>query len=60
MAGQVGFIGLGSMGLGMSTNLLRAGFTVRGFDIDPAKGEAFVRAGGQVSDAAAGAAASTK
>ena len=31
----VGFIGLGSMGLPMATNLAARGFAVRGFDIRP-------------------------
>ena len=30
------FVGLGAMGLPMARNLLRAGFTVRGFDLSPA------------------------
>jgi 6-phosphogluconate dehydrogenase (decarboxylating) len=30
---KVAFLGLGAMGLGMATSLLRAGFTVRGFDV---------------------------
>ena len=30
---SVGFVGLGNMGLPMATNLLKAGFTVNGFDV---------------------------
>jgi len=30
---NIGFIGLGAMGAGMATNLLRAGFAVTGFDL---------------------------
>jgi 3-hydroxyisobutyrate dehydrogenase len=30
---QIGFIGLGAMGAGMAANLLKAGYTVTGFDI---------------------------
>ncbi len=30
---KVGFVGLGNMGLPMATNLVRAGFTVQGFDL---------------------------
>ena len=33
---HVAFIGLGAMGRPMARNLLRAGFTVRGFDLNPA------------------------
>jgi len=34
---NVGIIGLGRMGMGMGARLVRAGHTVAGFDIDPAK-----------------------
>lgn len=34
---RVGFIGLGAMGLPMATNLVRKGFPVSGFDVDPGK-----------------------
>jgi len=30
---KVAFLGLGAMGLGMATSLLRAGFTVQGYDV---------------------------
>ncbi len=33
----IGFIGLGTMGAPIAANLLRAGFKVRGFDLDPAR-----------------------
>ncbi|MEZ4861233.1 MAG: NAD(P)-binding domain-containing protein [Caldilineaceae bacterium] len=56
---RVGFIGLGAMGMGMANSLLRAGFTVRGYDINPATVEHFVAGGGQgaatVAEAATGA-----
>jgi L-threonate 2-dehydrogenase len=56
---QVGFIGLGAMGMGMAKALLRAGLAVRGYDINPAAVEQFVAAGGQgantVVEAAQGA-----
>lgn len=42
---DVGFIGLGNIGLPAATNLLRAGFVVRGFDLRPTA--AFVDAGGR-------------
>jgi L-threonate 2-dehydrogenase len=55
----VGFIGLGAMGLPMAKNLVRRGFSVRGFDMRPQVVEALTQAGGQpaasVAEAAAGA-----
>lgn len=30
---KVAFLGLGAMGLGMATSLLRAGFSVQGYDV---------------------------
>jgi len=42
----IGFIGLGSMGLPMATNLLRRKFAVRGFDILPAAMNALEKHGG--------------
>ena len=51
----IGFVGLGAMGIGMAQSLLRAGFTVKGFDINPATVQSF---GGQgvssVAEAAEG------
>ncbi len=35
MARKIGFVGLGSMGLPMATNLVSGGFEVRGFDLAP-------------------------
>lgn len=32
---QVGFIGLGAMGFGMATHLLKANFSVCGYDVSP-------------------------
>ena len=56
---QVGFIGLGAMGMGMAKSLLRAGLAVKGYDINPNAVAQFVAAGGQgaatVADAASGA-----
>jgi 3-hydroxyisobutyrate dehydrogenase len=46
MAQNIGFIGLGAMGDGMSKNLLRAGFTVRGFDVERPRIDRLVDAGG--------------
>ncbi len=55
----IGFVGLGAMGMGMAHSLLRAGFTVRGFDINPTAVQTFSEAGGigvsSVREAAEGA-----
>lgn len=42
----VGVVGLGSMGLGMALSALRAGFPVKGCDLDPQAVEKLVAAGG--------------
>jgi 3-hydroxyisobutyrate dehydrogenase len=55
-AGKVGFIGLGAMGDGQAKNLIKAGFTVRAFDIDPAAVESVVAAGGVKAESPAEAA----
>ena len=44
--GNVGFIGLGIMGTALSANLAKAGFSVIGFDVDPARIEALTGNGG--------------
>lgn len=49
---HVGFIGLGMMGGGMSSNLLKAGHTVTGFDLSPASMERHAKAGGKVAKSA--------
>ncbi|MCB1835079.1 MAG: NAD-binding protein [Geminicoccaceae bacterium] len=41
-----GFVGLGSMGLAMAVNLVRAGFELRGYDIAAVARERLVQAGG--------------
>ena len=55
----VAFIGLGTMGSGMAARLVRAGHMVRGYDVDPARLEAFGARGGHpcasVAEACAGA-----
>ena len=55
----VGFIGLGIMGSPMARNLVRAGFTVRGFDLDAGAVERLAADGGKpaasIADAVAGA-----
>jgi 3-hydroxyisobutyrate dehydrogenase len=53
---QIGFIGLGAMGAGMAANLLRAGFPVIGFDLQPAALERLAAAGGQAAASPAAAA----
>jgi len=60
MAGQkIGFIGLGSMGDGMSKNLLKAGYAVCGYDVDGNAVARLVKAGGTAADSPAAAAAGT-
>jgi 3-hydroxyisobutyrate dehydrogenase len=43
----VGFAGLGAMGGGMATNLVKNGFTVHGFDVYQPLVDKFVQAGGK-------------
>lgn len=47
VAEVVGFVGLGQMGTPMSTHLLDAGFTVAGYDVDPARVAVLADAGGK-------------
>jgi putative dehydrogenase len=53
---QVAVIGLGSMGFGMARSLLRAGFTVAGFDVSPDAVARFVACGGRAAETPAEAA----
>lgn len=53
---QIGFVGLGAMGMGMAQSLLRAGFTVRGFDINAEAVARFGAAGGRSAQSVADAA----
>lgn len=46
---QIGFIGLGNMGLPMGINLIRKGFKVYGHDLDEKAEASFHKAGGEVS-----------
>jgi 3-hydroxyisobutyrate dehydrogenase-like beta-hydroxyacid dehydrogenase len=46
---RIGFIGLGLMGGAMAKNLLAAGYEVVGYDVDPAKAQAIVDAGGRTA-----------
>ena len=43
---NIGFIGLGAMGDGMTKNLLKAGFTVNGYDVNPDAVARLAAAGG--------------
>ena len=56
MIRKIGFVGLGSMGLPMATNLVTAGFEVQGFDLAPKAREHFARANGTAVESAAAAA----
>ena len=46
---NIGFIGLGNMGLPMAINLVKAGHEVSGFDLVQSQLDAFVTAGGKVA-----------
>ncbi len=48
----IGFIGLGNMGGPMAANLVKAGHTVTGFDLNPAALEARAAAGGKTASSA--------
>src|SRR5260221_485586 len=45
----IGFIGLGNMGLPMAQNLVKAGHTVKGFDIQPSAVEKLAAAGAKAA-----------
>lgn len=47
MSGKIAFLGLGAMGFGMATNLLKLGFKVHGFDVWAPTLERFVKEGGE-------------
>jgi 3-hydroxyisobutyrate dehydrogenase len=49
----IGFIGLGNMGGPMAANLVKAGHTVSGFDLNPAALDALATAGGKIAKSAA-------
>lgn len=49
----IGFIGLGNMGGPMAANLVKAGHTVTGYDLNPAALDALAQAGGAVATSAA-------
>jgi 3-hydroxyisobutyrate dehydrogenase len=54
----IGFVGLGAMGFGMATNLVKEGYSVKGFDVFAASVERFAAAKGipasSLADSAAG------
>jgi 3-hydroxyisobutyrate dehydrogenase len=50
----VGFIGMGMMGGGMAANLLKAGFPLVAYDIDPVKNERFAGLGATIANGPAG------
>lgn len=43
---SIGFVGLGAMGFGMATHLVKEGYPVHGFDVFPASVNRFKAAGG--------------
>lgn len=53
---EIGFVGLGAMGLPMAKSLLAAGHSVRGFDLNAAAVADFAAAGGRAANGAAAAA----
>ncbi len=55
MGAEVVFIGLGTMGLSMATNLVRGGLSVVGFDLMPDQVAKFVAEGGLRGESLAGA-----
>ncbi|MGE0766017.1 MAG: NAD(P)-dependent oxidoreductase [Hyphomicrobiaceae bacterium] len=60
MSETIGFIGLGAMGGGMAANLVKAGFTVVGMDVNPARAEALAARGGNIVKTPADVARSAK
>lgn len=52
----IGFIGMGMMGGGMAANLLKAGFPLVAYDIDPAKNDRFKGLGATIANGPAGVA----
>ncbi len=57
MSDRIGVIGLGVMGSAMARNIMGAGHHVLGFDLDPARLDAFVAAGGTAAESAGAVAA---
>jgi 2-hydroxy-3-oxopropionate reductase len=50
---RIGFIGLGAMGAPMALNLVRAGYTVQGFDLNPVRVETLRQGGGRRAESVA-------
>ncbi|EON69865.1 hypothetical protein W97_09128 [Coniosporium apollinis CBS 100218] len=48
---KIGFVGMGAMGQGMAASLLRAGFTVHGYDVYEPSVQKFISGGGKASAA---------
>jgi 3-hydroxyisobutyrate dehydrogenase len=46
---SIGWVGLGAMGFGMATNLIKQGYSVTGFDVFPKTLERFTQAGGKAA-----------
>ena len=57
---QIGFVGLGAMGAGMAKSLLRAGFSVAGYDLSAAALQSLEAAGGRAATSPADAAKGAK
>ncbi|WLS05526.1 NAD(P)-dependent oxidoreductase [Shinella oryzae] len=55
MSKTIAFVGLGSMGLPMATNLVKAGYSVHGFDTRPQAMDALAAAGGMRPESLASA-----
>ena len=53
MGGTAGVVGLGDMGSGLAKNLLKAGFTVKGFDLSEKRLGDFAAMGGTAATSAA-------
>ena len=47
---KVAFIGLGNMGLPMATNLVKADYSVTGFDLSETALNEFAQAGGKTAE----------
>lgn len=60
MGTGVGIVGIGLMGQAFTSNLIRAGFTLRGFDKDPSRMKEFQDQGGIPASSAAEAARSAR
>lgn len=50
---KIGFVGLGDMGMGMARNILRAGFAIKGYDLNPERCANFAASGGTLAESTA-------